>query len=40
MDLDDPNFLALFDDAWKRLKNGTDYKALVYFYLVQFMDKV
>ena len=38
MDLDDPNFVSVFDDEWKRLKNEADFKGFLHFYQTQFMD--
>ena len=32
MSLDDVSFVQKFDDEWKNLKNGNDFKALIYFY--------
>ena len=40
MDLDDPNFVPVFDDEWKRLKNEEDFKAFRHFYDTQISDKV
>ncbi len=32
MSLDDPEFIKRFDQEWKTLKTGDDFKALIYFY--------
>lgn len=32
MDLDDPNFVRIFDEEWANLQNGDDFKAFLYFY--------
>ena len=32
MSLDDPTFASKFDEEWKTLKSGDDFKALLYFY--------
>ena len=32
MDLDDPNFVSVFDREWRNLKNEADYRVFCYFY--------
>ena len=39
MELDDPTFVDVFNEEWNRLKNEPDFKAFVYFYKTQIMEK-